>query len=101
MSVERTHSLRGAVRASWRVSLAGLWRSCGWRLDRSARRGTGSNIPPMLTDCSRDLLRGTGTRETGRDGTAASVLLSLDPPIREWGGWFPDAAHGAACGGSR
>ena len=24
--------------------------------------------------------------------------LSLDPPIREWGGWFPDAAHGAACG---
>jgi hypothetical protein len=71
------HTVCGArSERAGRCSLAGLWRPCGWRLDRSVRRGTGSSIPPMLTDCSRGLLRGTGTREIGRDGTAASVLLS-------------------------
>jgi hypothetical protein len=31
----------------------------------------------------------------------ADATLSLDPPIRECGGWFLDAAQGVACGRSR
>jgi hypothetical protein len=68
-------SWRGSQRAGG-CSLSSLWRPCGWGLDRPTRRGQAPASHPMLTQCSRELLRDTGTRGMGRDGASASVLLS-------------------------
>jgi hypothetical protein len=72
-------SWRGFERAGG-CSLSGLWRPCGWGLDRPARRGQAQPPTRCLRSCSRDLLRGTGTRGQAETALrlllAASVLLS-------------------------
>jgi hypothetical protein len=82
-------SWRGSERAGG-CSLSSLWRACGWGLDRPARRGAGSASHPMLTQCSRDLLRRTGTR-----GYGAGWRIRIRPAERLDSAWDTTSRHTA------
>jgi hypothetical protein len=66
---------------------------------RERRAGIAGRLPPGAdhfdTEGLSRLLLG------GIDPGDQREMLSLDPPIRECGGWFLDAAQGVACGRSR